>query len=413
MAIAGLAYSLLSVGRHRTFRSTGFDLGIFDQALWHYSRLEAPASSIKGLPNLLADHFSPALALLAPARWLGTEAVLVAQVLLVVAAALPLFAYAAQRAGLWPARAVVLAYLLFGGVQEALWFDFHEVALAPLLIALGVWWESQGRLRAAVLAVLALLLVKEDLAFLVSAFGVLFWLRGHRRAGVALALTGLMAYLVITGPLMPGEYTYAGQYPGPILEAAGQKLTTLAYLLGAFLGLSLLSPVFVLALPLLAARFLGDNPKYWTLEDHYSLTIAPVLALAAADGLRRLGDRAGHAAIAMAAVAVLCIPLFPLADLPLRTPPAYRAAPAALAMIPPGGAVTASNRLAPHLSGRREIRLPDRPPNEYVVVALEDRSAAGLFPFRDVSERDGWLRRLRGERLFDRDGMLVLRLSEP
>jgi uncharacterized membrane protein len=357
------------------------------------------------MPSLLGDHFSPALALLAPVRWLGLEAVLAAQALLVVAAALPIFWFALSR-GLerWPARAVAVSYLLFGGVIEALWFDFHEVALAPLPIALAVWLLYTSRTRSAVAAVLFLLLVKEDLAFLVSAFGVLFWLRGERRAGAALAVTGIVAYFVITGPLMPGEYAYAGQYPGPLLEDGGGKLKTLAYLLGAFAGLSLLSPVFVLALPLLAARFLGDNPKYWTLEDHYSLTIAPVLALAAADGLRRFP----RAWVALPAVAVLCVPFF--LQLPTRTPHAYRAAPAALAAVPDDAPVTASNRLVPHVSARDDVRLPDRPPATYVVLALEDDTPEGLFPFTSVAERDRWRRALQDhEVVLDRDGMLVLR----
>lgn len=397
MTVAAIAYAAISIARHATFRSTGFDLGIFDQVLWHYSRLEAPASSVKGLPSILGDHFSPALALLAPVRLLGTEAVLGAQAALVAAAALPLYWYSRSRA-------IVVAYLLFGGVQEALWFDFHEVALAPLPIALAVYLESRGRTRESVACVLFLLLVKEDLTLLVCAFGVWYLLRGHRRLGPALIATGVLAYALITGPLMPGEYTYAGQYPGPVLEELPRKLTTVAYLLGAFLGLPLLSPLFVLALPLLAARLLSDNPKHWTLEDHYSLTIAPILALAAADGLRRFPK----AAPALVVVALACTPLF--LQIPGGAPHAYRAAEDALAAIPPDAPVTASNRLVPHLSGRDEIRLPDRP-SRYVVVALEDSTPEGLFPFASVEERDAWLRGLRGERVLDRDGMLVLRLQ--
>ena len=397
-AVAAAVYAAISIARHHTFRSTGFDLGIFDQALWHYSRLEAPASSIKAMPSLLGDHFSPALALLAPVRLLGLDAVLAVQAVLVCAAALPLYWYSGSRA-------IVCAFLLFGGVQEALWFDFHEVALAPLPIALAVWLESRGQLRASVACVLFLLLVKEDLAFLVSAFGVWYLLRGHRRLGAALVAAGAVAYVVITGPLMPGEYTYAGQYPGPLLDSLGRKLETLAYLLGAFLLLPLRSPLIVLAVPLLAARFLGDNPKYWTLEDHYSLTVAPVLALAAADSLRRLR----RAAPLLVAVAVLCAPLF--LQVPTGTPHAYRAAGDALALIPAGAPVTASNRLVPHLSAREDVRLPDRPPAEYVVLALEDETPEGLFPFAGVRERDAWVSRLRAERLLDRDGMLVLRLQ--
>jgi uncharacterized membrane protein len=48
--VAGAAalYGALSITRHVTYRSTAFDLGLFDQVVWHYSRLEAPASSLRG-----------------------------------------------------------------------------------------------------------------------------------------------------------------------------------------------------------------------------------------------------------------------------------------------------------------------------------------------------------------------------
>ena len=45
-----LAYALYGLFRHWHFGSSAYDLGIFDQAVWHLSRFEAPASTISGLP---------------------------------------------------------------------------------------------------------------------------------------------------------------------------------------------------------------------------------------------------------------------------------------------------------------------------------------------------------------------------
>jgi len=73
VALATAAYAVRGIARHRTFGSTGFDLGLFDQVLWHAGRLERLASSLKGLDWIFGDHLSPALALLAPAGWLGPE----------------------------------------------------------------------------------------------------------------------------------------------------------------------------------------------------------------------------------------------------------------------------------------------------------------------------------------------------
>ena len=69
---AALFYGAVSIFRHDRFGSSGYDLGIFDQTIWGYSRFEFVRNTIKGTPNLLGDHFHPALMLLAPAaRWKG------------------------------------------------------------------------------------------------------------------------------------------------------------------------------------------------------------------------------------------------------------------------------------------------------------------------------------------------------
>lgn len=50
-ALTALAYATFSVLRHLHYGSYAFDLGIFDQAIWHYSRFEVPETTIFGLPS--------------------------------------------------------------------------------------------------------------------------------------------------------------------------------------------------------------------------------------------------------------------------------------------------------------------------------------------------------------------------
>jgi uncharacterized membrane protein len=63
------SYTLLVLYQHWHFY-TGIDLGVFSQAVFHYSRFEAPSSSIIQCGNLLGDHFHPILIVLAPFYWL-------------------------------------------------------------------------------------------------------------------------------------------------------------------------------------------------------------------------------------------------------------------------------------------------------------------------------------------------------
>ena len=419
MALATAAYAVLGIARHRTFGSTGFDLGLFDQVLWHAGRLERPASSLKGLDWIIGDHLSPALVFLAPAGWLGPEGLIAAQALAVCLAAFPIAAFARSRVGERGALALAGAYLLFGGVQEALRFDVHEVALAPLPIALAVLWADRGRLGRASAAVLFLLAIKEDLALLVIAFGALFALRGHRRLGAALAAVGAVWFVLALAVVIPAFSEGAGYGYGRAaapFEGLATKLRTGAYLVLAFGVVWLRSPVALLAVPLVGVRLLSAEPKHWTLEDHYTLTLAPVLALAAADALGRYRERLGvvspprrvrerhrlpavlgrrgdvrHLPSAMLVLAVALSPAFGLGDLvrpaTYRVDPAYRGAGEVLARIPSGASVAATNRLVPHLARRDDVRLlgPGRPTATWVAAATADPDPEGSFPLPDAA----------------------------
>src|SRR4030095_11368803 len=97
-AACAAAYALTSVLRHRHFDSS-VDVGIFDQAVWHLSRFETPASSIRGFSNLFGDHFHPIIAVFAPLYWVAPAAdtLLVAQAVLFGASVIPVFLFMRTR----------------------------------------------------------------------------------------------------------------------------------------------------------------------------------------------------------------------------------------------------------------------------------------------------------------------------
>ena len=70
--LLSIAYSALSVIRHNHFQSGGFDLGIYDQAVWQYSRFQFPYNTIKER-FILGDHLTLTLPLLAPLFWLWED----------------------------------------------------------------------------------------------------------------------------------------------------------------------------------------------------------------------------------------------------------------------------------------------------------------------------------------------------
>ncbi len=396
LAIAGVfafLYGANSILRYMHFESAAFDLGIFGQAVWHLSAFEAPASTIRGYDNLFGDHFHPILALAAPAFWVWDDvrSLLVLQSLVLASSSLAVYWVACRRFGTAAAVAWSTAYLLSWGLIEAARFDFHEIVFAVPLVALACALVVEEKMGAALAPVLALLLVKEDLAFLVAAFGIVYLLRRHWLSGVALIAAGIGWFALATEVIIPAladgrsfpywNYPAFGDGPGEavriiathpwrlVTEAvdAHNKLSTGFFLLAPFAFLSLLSPLVVLLVPLVAERVFNDNPVFWTRYYHYTATSVPVLAIAAIDGLRRIRDRFGvrdRAIVAISAgLVVLAVlgnyPRLPFEDLARgsrwRLTDSERAGNEILRGISPDAAVIAQDVIAPHVSQRDKV----------------------------------------------------------
>ena len=372
-ALAAAVYCGYALVQYRTFRTSTYDLVIFDQAVRSYAHFQPGLSVVKGMHNgpgphfsLLGDHWSPVIAVLAPLYWLpgldGPRTLLVAQGVLFALAIPPVWMFARRVAGRpWGAAAGYLAagtYALGWPVAEAVAFGFHEVAFVPLLSAVFLERLEAGRLRAALLAAGGLLLVKEDMGLLVAGFG-LFVLAGRRGVarrrsrwllGGALIAAGIGAAVLATYVLRPAFGGRAGYYWGywslgsNLPQAAGHMLThplaaarllitprvklhTLLWLFGALLFLPLASPISLAAVPLLAERMLASSdPGWWGVRYQYNAFLAVVLVCAAVDGaatLRRFAAWAGTGRLAadrsrtgagrLAALIVPAAALFPTA----------------------------------------------------------------------------------------------------
>jgi len=430
-----VAYSTFSLVRHAHFESGGYDLGLFDQAIWHYSRFEAPVSTVylAGPANVLSDHFSPILVVLVPFYWLwdNVDVLLIAQALLFAVAAVPIWLFVRRRLGEIPAYCFAAAYLAYWGILQAVAFDFHEIAFAVPLIACAILFADQQRWRWFFGCVFVLLLVKEDLAILVVFFGIYLALRKHRRQGAVCVVVGIAAFFVVTKLLMPhfaiagsGVPRGSGQYwsytqlgknpfdalknivrhptllPRVLFEPAIKQRTEFA-IFWPFGFLAVCSPLAVLAIPLLGERFLSTTTSYWVQMYHYTATISPVVAMASADGLANVirwtrCDARRRTRIAMTgAVLVLALNVVALPNSPLWSlthPSFYRqsatvaAGNAALAHIPAGASVEAQNAVAPHVTHRNVVTLLTHlSGNEsYIIASIHSSPAPGFVRRTDL-----------------------------
>jgi uncharacterized membrane protein len=474
---AAFIYCLDSLILFRRFLASTFDLVIFDQGIRGYAHFGAPVSIARGVSDgegvhfmLLADHWSPILALLAPLYWIHDDptTLLVAQGVLFALAIPPLWVYTRRKLGAGAAYFVCVAYALSLPVMAAVIFDFHEVAFVPVLTAVMVERFDAGKRWAGVLAAVALLLVKEDMGLLVAGFGCYLLLTRRRPEtwiGLAFVIGGVTATWVATQVLIPafgGSATFYWAYGqfGPTLGSAlanvlthplhaldvfvtpQVKARTMIGLLAAFGFLPLASPLVVAVLPLLAERMLASGYPFWWWADYqYDAFVVMMLCCAAVDGAARLQRhwpaswdrwltyplsrpawlRHGGApwkpatlwAAGICVAALVYVPSSPFG--PLLHPGFYgvnarmRAAAAAVAHVPSGVEVEASDNLGPRLSGRDTVLLLDGTPRWAPWVAGD---TLGLdFPFCSPSQQAQELSYLQAHGyslVFADDGYVVL-----
>ena len=408
----GAVYCVVSLARLHRFATRSWDLAIFEQVIRGYAWLDGPVVDVQGPgANFFADHFSPALVVFAPVYRLlpFTETLLVTQALLVAFSVLVITRLAVRHLGNATGLAIGAAYGLSWGVQSAIDFDFHEVALAaPLLALAGAAYVDRNWWHTALWAA-PLVLVKEDLALTVAAIGVVLVLAGAWGLGIGLTVGALLAFVLATVVIIPAvnpdgvyrfwpESTGSGSLLSTLVDLPAamvwppEKIETLLLVLAVSALLAPRSPWMLVALPNLVVRFASDNENYWSTDWHYSLTTMAVVFVALVDAavrVRRSGPDwlraySAHApAAALAVTLVLCqqFPFRALVD-PLTYDGGQRAddARAVLAEIPEDASVASDIGLLSQLIGAdREVYWVgsdnDGVQPDYVLV--EGRSALG------------------------------------
>jgi uncharacterized membrane protein len=398
VAVAGLAffllYTALALYRYQTFRTLAFDLGIFDQGTWLLSRFRDPFVTVRGL-NLFADHTSGILFLVAPLYWIWADVrLLIVLTGAALAVGAPLTYLAGRAVGLaprWAAGAAVL-YVLQPSIGWQVWDGFHpEVLAIPLLL-----WAFVAMMRDrngwALLAIVLVLLTKEDAGLVVAPLGVLMALRWKKRIGWVVAGAGVVAFVVAFGVVLPalspsGSLLYTDRYAsigtGPLGIVAGILTRPWVLLEGfhtmsqvAYLGMLLLPlPIVLLApwtllavAPALFANLLSAHYYQYDIRYHYTAFLIPLLIIGAVTGLARLAGRWRRpvATRVMAGCVVAAVlgqvlfspfPLGPRRTNWPRAPADVSAYEEAVRLVPDDAVVSASSLLVSHLSHRVEIYL--------------------------------------------------------
>jgi len=391
-----LVYSVLSVLRHRSYHSFGFDLGLYDQVFWNTTQgrlFESTMTGANPIPHSqLGDHFTPFFFLIVPfyLAYPHPETLLVIQTLALTLGAWPIYLLA--RLKLPPGYALlwVLVYFLFIPLAHINLYDFHETAFSIAPLGFALYFLERGRRLWFVFFLLVTFLVKEEMALVGAAFGF-YVLLGKRdwRLGLGVLVGSLAAFEVIVQvaipyfargqsyPYIAERYAAVGGSPTGILRTAvtdpmrivravvqTKKLYFVIAILGPVLGLSAFAGwATVLVLPTLTYTLLSGYEPQFSFTSQYSAPLIPVVLGTAIIAMARLPHQIrGY----LGAGVVLSSLVFSwgYGDLPysrkfdlglFRTPPRYASFVPALNQISPDASVSAEDGFPSHFSERRYI----------------------------------------------------------
>ena len=396
LSITGIATIVLficSAIRHALFNSNGWDLGIFDQAIYLISIGKSPLSTFLDF-HILGDHaafiFYP-LALLykiyPDVHWLfGVQSLVLAT------GTLPTWCLSRQ-AGLTEKQSLsmAIAYILYPLVFNINLFDFHPdiLVLPGILWAVfaarsnQIWWFC---------GVIALILsCKGALALTVAGLG--FWLlvfEKKKLAGTIALTAGIIWFLVATKGIIPyfgteaasldrhlDRYAHLGKNftditqnlvtnPGLLLGSIF-SIANLGYLilvLAPFawgISFQYLAPLTA-AIPALAINLLTTYQAQKDLVHQYSLPILPfvILSVISAFAAGKTWIKKERWIILWSIVAFAALAKYGYFwSIYLRNLDTLQETRAAIAMVAPAGSILTNSEISPHLSHREVIRMGD------------------------------------------------------
>lgn len=405
----------LAVWRHSEFLSHRFDLGNVTQAVWSTAdgRFLEVTLGTGEQASRLAGHVDPALVLFVPLWWIHSDP---ATLIVAQAAALAAGVYPVVRLGVKYVGSVVPVallgtwYLVFPWLVWNAVNDVHAVTLAIPFLLYAIWFLDEHHLgRFAVFGVLAMS-TGELVGLTVAALGVWYMIRYHRRrAGLLIALGGTAWTTICLVVLIPAfndgrpspfydRFESVGGSPLGLLKtlfadpgavwaqvttAADVSYVILLLLPTAFLALG--APLLLAAaLPQLGINLLSDWGASTQPTFQYVAPITALLISASIMALGRLPERIRHVgAVALLTAGLGCLALKP----PIPGGQGYEehvfssiestartdAMRAAIDLIPPQAAVTATNRLGAHLSARRAIyQFPQRSASDWMAIDTRD-----------------------------------------
>ncbi len=375
-----ILYSTLSILRHNHFQSGGFDLGLYDQAVWKFGHLQDAYNTVKQR-IIFGDHLILTLPIfgLLFYLWDDVRLLLVMQAGAIAFSAIPIFLIAKRRLGSKIAAiCIAVIYSLFYGIQYGVYFDFHPIIVGVAILSwLAYFWESKKTALFWITFVIALA-TQENMGIAVAGLAALFFFRKqHWKQAIIVGIVGIAYSFIatkISATFSPVGYEYLPQLPKNIsdlflrlFDSEEKRLVWLySYANMGFIPLFSFGSLIAVFADL--SQYFVTGPEFsrmWSPFMHHRAILAPFLILGTIDVLQRIKI---IKVITIISVILLVITIvtqyyfhFPLNKLVKsdywKEEAWMNDTRTMLASIPREFSIATQQNLVPHLSHRNEIYL--------------------------------------------------------
>lgn len=328
--IYALAFSLIAINRYWQYEVFYYDFGIFDTAIWKAAHLQAPVIDHFRIGGkwIFADHFNPSIFILS-LLYLFTdkaEIILIAQAAIVSLSGFILFMMGRKISKNQVfSLGIMISFLLFIGIQNALITDFHEATIATLPLVLCFYFITLSKYKSYLLSLIILLGLKESYFSLGIALAVTILLINKKNWKLSLLTFfisvswGFLAIKVIIPYFSNGvPYLYNPQPlsdPVKLLSSftdSNIKINTVFISILSFGFLPLISYqfYFLIFADLISRFYPSFLTLSWGLGFHYSAVTGMLLAISSIFSYKILKNRLPHSFFTAIGIFLIILSLF-------------------------------------------------------------------------------------------------------
>ena len=373
-----ILYATLGIVRHNHFLSA-WDLSVVDQITWKYSQFLTPITTVHAYSGTLifTDHVEFIYVLLSPLYWIWNDAraLITAQAFFISFSAVPIYLLAVKYK-IKPLLALTISptYLLFYGVQTALWNDVHSIVFGASFIAWFIYLLDSKKIKLTFLAFLLAIACKEDVAFLTLAISFAYFIKRKDRQTlilITISIIYLFAVFFIYYPHFTSGYRFEDQSGyfkgfdvGNYFNTA-DKQQSIFFSLAGFGFIPLLAPLFLIPAFADISHYFILGSTVTTAQGiflHYRVTLAPLLALPtiiAISKYKKLNRSYTGIYLIICSLAILYYLHLPLTYLTKQwfwtTPPSVSSINLLIKQIPSNASLVSEVNIIPHVDHRNEI----------------------------------------------------------